>query len=71
MEWIQVSMVSDQQVGPCSPTRPMPSYTTDPVCRQVTTHWSVKFLVQKSSMQRGSWPMWVVQWFYFHISQVH
>ena len=27
MEWNQVSMVSDQQVGPC-PTRPMPSYAT-------------------------------------------
>jgi len=28
MELNQVSMVSDQQVGPC-PTRPMPSYATD------------------------------------------
>ena len=27
VEWNQVSMVSDQQVGPC-PTRSMPSYAT-------------------------------------------
>jgi len=31
MEWNQVSMVSDQQVGPF-PTRPMPSYTTGYNC---------------------------------------